>query len=178
MTDSTETPAVRRLPVLPLRDVVVYPHTVLPLFVGRERSVAALDQAMAGNREILLVAQTLPDIDEPGPKDVYEVGTLATILQLLKLPDGTVKVLVEGIRRARLRNLVLAESFTAEAEELPEGGEQDRVRRPERRYRRGRKREPGAGLGGNHVGKGGRERGRGLLRECDQPADSLSTRLF
>src|SRR5918993_220264 len=126
MTDSTETPTVRRLPILPLRDVVVYPHTVIPLFVGRERSVAALDQAMAGNREILLVAQTQPDIDEPGPKDIYEIGTLATILQLLKLPDGTVKVLVEGIRRARLRNLTLSDSFTAEAEELPEGSEQDR----------------------------------------------------
>ncbi|RPI59604.1 MAG: AAA family ATPase, partial [Lysobacterales bacterium] len=126
MTDSTETPTVRRLPILPLRDVVVYPHTVLPLFVGRERSVAALDQAMAGNREILLVAQTQPDIDEPGPKDIYEIGTLATILQLLKLPDGTVKVLVEGIRRARLKNLTLADSFTAEAEELAEGSEQDR----------------------------------------------------
>ena len=100
MTDTTDTSTVRRLPILPLRDVVVYPHTVLPLFVGRERSVAALDQAMAGNREILLVAHTQPDIDEPGPKDIYEIGTLATILQLLKLPDGTVKVLVEGIRRA------------------------------------------------------------------------------
>jgi ATP-dependent Lon protease len=126
MTDSTETPTVRRLPILPLRDVVVYPHTVIPLFVGRERSVAALDQAMAGNREILLVAQTQPDIDEPGAKDIYEIGTLATILQLLKLPDGTVKVLVEGIRRARLRNVLVADSFTAEAEELPEGSEQDR----------------------------------------------------
>ena len=88
--------------------------------------MAALDQAMAGNREILLVAQTQPDIDEPGPKDIYEIGTLATILQLLKLPDGTVKVLVEGVRRARLRNLTLSDSFTAEAEELAEGGEQDR----------------------------------------------------
>jgi ATP-dependent Lon protease len=125
MTDSTETP-LRRLPILPLRDVVVYPHTVIPLFVGRERSVAALDQAMAGNREILLVAQQQPDIDEPGPKDIYEIGTLATILQLLKLPDGTVKVLVEGLKRARLRNLSVGDSFTAEAEELAESAEQDR----------------------------------------------------
>src|SRR6188768_1444997 len=126
MTETTENQTVRRLPILPLRDVVVYPHTVIPLFVGRERSVAALDQAMAGNREILLVAQTQPDIDEPGPKDIYEIGTLATILQLLKLPDGTVKVLVEGIRRARLKNLTVADSFTAEAEELSEGSEQDK----------------------------------------------------
>jgi ATP-dependent Lon protease len=126
MTDSTEPAPPRRLPILPLRDVVVYPHTVIPLFVGRERSVAALDQAMAGDREILLVAQTQPDIDEPGPKDIYEIGTLATILQLLKLPDGTVKVLVEGVKRARLRNLAVGDSFTAEAAELPEAGEQDR----------------------------------------------------
>ena len=74
--------APRRLPILPLRDVVVYPHMVLPLFVGRERSVAALDEAMAGNREILLVAQTQADIDEPTAKDIYDIGTLATILQL------------------------------------------------------------------------------------------------
>jgi ATP-dependent Lon protease len=113
------------LPILPLRDVVVYPHTVIPLFVGRERSVAALDQAMAAGREILLVAQTQPDIDEPGPKDIYEIGTVATILQLLKLPDGTVKVLVEGIKRARLRDLLVAESFTAEAQDLPEGDDYD-----------------------------------------------------
>ena len=103
MTDTADTPATKRLPILPLRDVVVYPHTVIPLFVGRERSVAALDQAMAGNREILLVAQTQADIDEPGAKDLYEIGTVATILQLLKLPDGTVKVLVEGVKRARLQ---------------------------------------------------------------------------
>jgi ATP-dependent Lon protease len=82
-TDNPETSAPRRLPVLPLRDVVVYPHTVIPLFVGRERSVTALDQAMASGREILLVAQTQPDIDEPSPKDIYQIGTLATILQLL-----------------------------------------------------------------------------------------------
>jgi len=119
-TDTTEKSAAKRLPILPLRDVVVYPHTVIPLFVGRERSVTALDRAMAAGREILLVAQTQPDIDDPSPKDIYEIATLATILQLLKLPDGTVKVLVEGIRRARLRNLEVGECFTAEAEELPE----------------------------------------------------------
>ena len=127
MTDSTETPTVRRLPILPLRDVVVYPHTVIPLFVGRERSVAALDQAMAGNARSCSSRRRSPTSTSPGPKDIYEIGTLATILQLLKLPDGTVKVLVEGIRRARLRNLDgRRDSFTAEAEELPEGSEQDR----------------------------------------------------
>ena len=91
-TDSpgSVTTAPKRLPILPLRDVVVYPHMVIPLFVGRERSVVALDQAMAAGKEILLVAQTQADIDEPSEKDVYEIGTVATILQLLKLPDGTV----------------------------------------------------------------------------------------
>src|SRR5688500_10903233 len=115
-TESSEKATPKRLPILPLRDVAVHPHTLVPLFVGRERSRTALAQAMAAGREILLVAQTQPDIDDPGPKDIYEIATLATILQLLKLPDGTVKVLVEGIRRARLRNLEVGECFTAEAE--------------------------------------------------------------
>jgi len=110
----------RRLPILPLRDVVVYPHMVIPLFVGREKSVVALDQAMAAGKEILLVAQQQADVDEPSEKDIYPVGTLATILQLLKLPDGTVKVLVEGVKRARLKALEIGECFTAEIEELPE----------------------------------------------------------
>ena len=120
---STETaPPVgrKRLPILPLRDVVVYPHMVIPLFVGREKSVVALDQAMAATKEILLVAQTQADVDEPALKDLYSVGTIATILQLLKLPDGTVKVLVEGVKRARLANLEIGDCFTAEAEPLGE----------------------------------------------------------
>jgi len=87
------------LPVLPLRDVVVYPHMVIPLFVGRDRSIKALDQAMNADKQILLVAQKSPDVDDPGKDDLYEVGTLATVLQLLKLPDGTIKVLVEGVSR-------------------------------------------------------------------------------
>src|SRR6185295_2393298 len=125
MTDTANVPS-KRLPILPLRDVVIYPHTVIPLFVGRERSVPALDQAMSTNREILLVAQTQPDIDEPSAKDLYEIGTVATILQLLKLPDGTVKVLMEGVKRARLRHLSVGDIFSAEVEDLPEGGENDR----------------------------------------------------
>ncbi|MEM9689907.1 MAG: LON peptidase substrate-binding domain-containing protein, partial [Pseudomonadota bacterium] len=84
------------IPVLPLRDVVVYPHMVIPLFVGREKSIAALDRAMSEGKRIMLVAQQKADLDDPQPEDLYDVGTLATILQLLKLPDGTVKVLVEG----------------------------------------------------------------------------------
>ncbi len=88
------------MPVLPLRDVVVFPAMVLPLFVGRERSIKALQVAMDGGREIYLVAQKAADVDDPGPADLYEVGAVANVLQLLKLPDGTLKVLVEGVRRA------------------------------------------------------------------------------
>ena len=115
----------KRLPILPLRDVVVYPHMVIPLFVGREKSVVALDQAMSAGKEIFLVPQTKADIDDPAEADIYEIGTVATILQLLKLPDGTVKVLVEGSRRARIRNLEIGECFSAELEELPEAEDFD-----------------------------------------------------
>ena len=92
----------QQVPVLPLRDVVVYPHMAIPLFVGRDKSVNALNAAMADDKKILLVAQREAETDDPGLEDVYEVGTLASILQLLKLPDGTRKVLVEGTERARL----------------------------------------------------------------------------
>lgn len=90
------------LPVLPLRDVVVYPHMVIPLFVGREKSIEALDAAMSQDKRIMLTAQTSASVDEPGEDDIHRVGTIATILQLLKLPDGTIKVLVEGQQRARI----------------------------------------------------------------------------
>jgi len=90
------------VPVLPLRDVVVYPHMVIPLFVGRDKSVRALEVAMSGNKQILLVAQKSASDDNPEPDDINEVGTLSNILQLLKLPDGTIKVLVEGNQRARV----------------------------------------------------------------------------
>jgi ATP-dependent Lon protease len=90
------------LPVLPLRDVVVYPHMVIPLFVGREKSVHALDIAMESDKRIVLVAQRSPDIDDPQAGDLYSIGTVATVLQLLKLPDGTIKVLVEGSSRAEV----------------------------------------------------------------------------
>ncbi len=122
MDDTTgmEHTRIERLPVLPLRDVVVYPQMVIPLFVGRDKSVVAMDQAMAADKEILLVAQTQADVDDPGKDDLYEVGTIATILQLLKLPDGTVKVLVEGGRRARLLELEIGESFSAAFEILDE----------------------------------------------------------
>ncbi|MBR0644262.1 endopeptidase La [Plastoroseomonas hellenica] len=90
------------LPVLPLRDIVVFPHMIVPLFVGREKSVRALEAVMKEDKQILLVAQKNAAQDDPGPDDLYEVGTISTVLQLLKLPDGTVKVLVEGGRRARI----------------------------------------------------------------------------
>ncbi|TCT24058.1 endopeptidase La [Thiobaca trueperi] len=102
------------VPVLPLRDVVVYPHMVIPLFVGRDKSIRALDGAMSSDKQILLIAQKSADVDDPGVKDLHEIGTLANILQLLKLPDGTVKVLVEGSRRARIKRFVTTEdAFSA-----------------------------------------------------------------
>ena len=101
------------VPVLPLRDVVVYPHMVIPLFVGRERSIQALDKAMHEGKQIVLVAQTQADVDEPSVDDLYSMGTLATILQLLKLPDGTVKVLVEGGDRVRIDEYHVGEYFSA-----------------------------------------------------------------
>ena len=106
------------LPVLPLRDVVVYPHMVIPLFVGREKSILALDQAMKVNKQILLLAQKQADVDDPQPKDLYQVGTIATILQLLKLPDGTVKVLVEGTERASVAALTAGDYFAAQVAPL------------------------------------------------------------
>ncbi|HEY4367232.1 MAG TPA: endopeptidase La [Steroidobacteraceae bacterium] len=106
------------MPVLPLRDVVVYPHMVMPLFVGREKSILALDQAMRAGKQILLVAQKQADVDDPGPQDLYRLGTVATILQLLKLPDGTVKVLVEGVERAKLDKLIANQYFSAEITSL------------------------------------------------------------
>ena len=107
------------VPVLPLRDVVVYPHMVIPLFVGRDKSIRALDAAMQSNKQILLVAQKSADIDDPGVNDMHEVGTLANILQLLKLPDGTVKVLVEGNERAGITRFVATDdAFAAEIHTL------------------------------------------------------------
>jgi ATP-dependent Lon protease len=93
------------LPLLPLRDVVVFPHMVIPLFVGRPRSIRALEVAMEGGKSIMLVAQKSAGKDDPTPEDVYEIGCIAGILQMLKLPDGTVKVLVEGTQRARIKGI-------------------------------------------------------------------------
>ncbi|MBW4052871.1 MAG: endopeptidase La [Proteobacteria bacterium] len=108
------------VPVLPLRDVVVYPHMVIPLFVGREKSIQALDVAMRGDKRIMLVAQKQADVDDPNGDDLYRIGTVATILQLLKLPDGTVKVLVEGVDRARIDKLTAGDYYAAELALLPD----------------------------------------------------------
>ncbi|MBK5964273.1 endopeptidase La [Thiocystis minor] len=116
----------QEVPVLPLRDVVVYPHMVIPLFVGRDKSIRALDGAMTTDKQILLIAQKSADVDDPGVKDLYEIGTLANILQLLKLPDGTVKVLVEGNQRALISRFVTTEdSFSAIIKPMDETLEAD-----------------------------------------------------
>ena len=117
-TQSATPPA--RVPVLPLRDVVVYPHMVIPLFVGRDKSILALDEAMRRDKQILLVAQKQAEVDDPKGRDLYTVGTVATILQLLKLPDGTVKVLVEGVARAMVENIESDGYFTADMTPLPD----------------------------------------------------------
>jgi len=101
------------VPVLPLRDVVVYPHMVIPLFVGREKSIQALDAAMRSDKRIMLVAQRQADVDDPKLEDLHRFGTVASILQMLKLPDGTVKVLVEGVDRARVEQLHPGDFYSA-----------------------------------------------------------------
>ena len=115
-----------RLPLLPLRDVVVYPHLVIPLFVGRTKSVKALELANDSDKRILLVAQKSPNEEEPNAADLYEVGTIATVLQMLKLPDGTVKVLVEGVSRAKVHDFAdTADCFSAKAEVIENEAESD-----------------------------------------------------
>ena len=113
----SEANIINNIPVLTLRDVVVYPYMVIPLFVGREKSIKALDMAMENGKQILLVAQKSAEVDDPGVDDIYSVATLATILQLLKLPDGTLKVLVEGIERIRILSASIeADYLTANVE--------------------------------------------------------------
>jgi ATP-dependent Lon protease len=112
------------LPLLPLRDVVVFPHMVIPLFVGRPKSIKALEAAMEAGRQIMLVAQKAAGKDEPKPEDMFQIGCVSSILQMLKLPDGTVKVLVEGIQRARTRRISDdGEHFSGDVLPVPPGGE-------------------------------------------------------
>ena len=125
---STHSPLILavELPLLPLRDVVVFPHMVIPLFVGRPKSIKALELAMEGDHSILLVAQKSATKDEPGPDDLYRIGCLANVLQMLKLPDGTVKVLVEGAQRARIEAIEARDShFVARATLLDHENEPD-----------------------------------------------------
>jgi ATP-dependent Lon protease len=121
VSTSPKTTTAQSVPVLPLRDVVVYPHMVIPLFVGREKSIQALDVAMHGDKRIMLIAQKQADVDDPKVEDLYRIGTIATILQLLKLPDGTVKVLVEGIDRARIDRLEAGDYYRADVSLQPDG---------------------------------------------------------
>ena len=104
-------PEKRVIPLLPLRDIIVFPHMVVPLFVGREKSIKALEESMSNEKEILLSAQIKAKTNDPGPDEIYKVGSLSSIIQLLRLPDGTVKVLVEGKRRARIKRFLSSEPF-------------------------------------------------------------------
>src|SRR5215470_2441660 len=114
-------PTGLRVPLLPLRDIIVFPQMVVPLFVGRQKSIRALEEAMTKQKSILLAAQKDAKTNEPAEDDIYRVGTLGTVVQLLRLPDGTVKVLVEGKKRARILKYVdHAEYFLVEAEPVEE----------------------------------------------------------
>src|SRR6185503_14729103 len=114
-------PGTIRVPLLPLRDIIVFPHMVVPLFVGRQKSIRALEEAMNKQKFILLAAQREAKTNDPGEEDIYKVGTLGSVVQLLRLPDGTVKVLVEGKKRARIQQYVdHPEYFLVEVEELEE----------------------------------------------------------
>jgi ATP-dependent Lon protease len=120
MSEMNESSSATQYPLLPLRDVVVFPHMVIPLFVGRPKSIKAMETAMEAGKSILLVAQKSAAKDEPGPEDMYEIGCVSGILQMLKLPDGTVKVLVEGASRARIRSVTdLKSHWIAEADPVP-----------------------------------------------------------
>jgi ATP-dependent Lon protease len=126
MSNPNTLPETVELPLLPLRDVVVFPHMVIPLFVGRPKSIKALEMAMEGGKNVLLLAQKSAAKDEPEPDDLYRIGCVANILQMLKLPDGTVKVLVEGTQRARVEAIeAQAAVFMATAVPLPQAGVED-----------------------------------------------------
>jgi len=115
------------LPLLPLRDIVVFPHMIVPLFVGREKSIAALEEVMNNDRQVLLFTQKNASDDDPSPESLYEVGTVASVLQLLKLPDGTVKVLVEGVSRARVRKFTAREDYFEAVADIIEDSDDDPV---------------------------------------------------
>src|SRR5450830_927188 len=109
--DDTKDPIPEVMPLIPLRDLVLFPNLVVPLFVGREKSILALEEAMRGDHHVALVAQLLPDTQEPGAADLHVVGCVGTVLQELKLPDGTAKALVEGVARIRIVEYVTTEPY-------------------------------------------------------------------
>ena len=122
MNTTPESDETTILPLLPLRDVVVFPHMVIPLFVGRPKSIKALEAAMEEGKNVVLIAQKSAANDDPTPEDLYDVGSVASILQMLKLPDGTVKVLVEGVHRARIKRVLnVKENYEAEVSPIPQG---------------------------------------------------------
>ena len=111
MTNTSAAHEVNTYPVLPLRDIVVFPHMIVPLFVGREKSIRALEEVMGSDKQIMLATQINASDDDPAPDAIYEVGTVANVLQLLKLPDGTVKVLIEGRARAKVESYTGREDY-------------------------------------------------------------------
>src|SRR6187402_2191855 len=121
-SDGNSSPGGKRVvPALPLRDIIVFPHMVSQLFVGRERSIAALDEAMNRGKEIFLAAQRNAKTNDPTPEDIFAVGSVGVIMQLLRLPDGTVKVLIEGKRHGRIRRYAQTDAyFLVEYDEIPE----------------------------------------------------------
>ncbi|MCT7375815.1 endopeptidase La [Chelativorans salis] len=133
MTNTPKTPGTPKtsgetlFPVLPLRDIVVFPHMIVPLFVGREKSIKALEEVMGAEKQVLLATQMNAADDDPDPSGIYDIGTLANVLQLLKLPDGTVKVLVEGATRARISGFTEREDFHEARAELLQTPEEDEV---------------------------------------------------
>src|SRR4029079_5165442 len=120
MSEQAPSTDIVQYPLLPLRDVVVFPHMVIPLFVGRPKRIKAREPAMEAGKSILLVAQKSAAKDDPGPGDMYSIGCVSNILQMLKLPDGTVKVLVEGGTRARIEDIVdVRTHWVADASPIP-----------------------------------------------------------
>ena len=154
------------LPLLPLRDVVVFPHMVIPLFVGRPKSIKALEAAMEAGRQIMLVAQRAAGKDEPKPDDMFEIGCVSSILQMLKLPDGTVKVLVEGIQRADTKSISdNGEHFIAEVLPVPPEAEADP------RSRRCVAPSPSSSISTSSSTRRSRRRSSPPSRESTTPAD-------
>jgi len=125
LSDASTSPPRQPTPVLSLRDVVVFPHMVIPLFVGRERSVRALEETMNVDKQILLITQRNPEVESPEPDDLFDCGTIASILQMLRLPDGTTKVLVEGVDRVRINSLEDTEGYLAGHWEYLKGADDD-----------------------------------------------------